>query len=221
MAYVLDTPYADTFFRELSPAWLNYVAAVNGVPPRPVEGAFTYLELGCGFGSSAVINAAAFPGADVHACDFNPAHIARGRHYADTLGVRNITFHQDAFDALGARELPASDFIALHGVYSWVDADARAAVRRLIDRLLKPGGLVYVSYNALPGWSHELPLRKLLVELASTAPGTTGAQSEAAAATLFRTCRALTGGISRRIRRRSERCRPTRGVKGSTSRTSS
>jgi hypothetical protein len=31
-----------------------------------------------------------------------------------------------------------------------------------------PGGLLYLSYNALPGWSAELPLRKCMVELAAT-----------------------------------------------------
>jgi hypothetical protein len=50
VGYVTDTTYADTFFRELSPAWLNYVAALNGVSPRPLDASFRYLELGCGFG---------------------------------------------------------------------------------------------------------------------------------------------------------------------------
>ncbi len=58
--YVTDTTYANTFFRELSPAWLNYVAALHGVAPRPIDATFSYLELGCGFGTSSVINAAAY-----------------------------------------------------------------------------------------------------------------------------------------------------------------
>ena len=37
-------------FRELSPAWLNYVAAINGCQPRPLDPGFTYMELGCGLG---------------------------------------------------------------------------------------------------------------------------------------------------------------------------
>ena len=182
--YVTDTPYPDTFFKELSPAWLNYVAAVNGLAPRAIDGAFTYLELGCGFGTSTVINAAAFRHASFHACDFNPTHSEGGRHYAATLGVDNSTFHDPAFDRLAGCDLPAFDFIVLHGVYSWIDAPARVAVRALIDRWLKPGGLVYVSYNTLPGWTHELPLRRLIVELAATEAGDTGTQGEAAATTL-------------------------------------
>ena len=183
--YVTDTTYADTFFRELSPAWLNYVAALNGVAPRPID-AFNYLELGCGFGTSTVINAAAYPQAAFHACDLNAVHIESGRDYARRLGVANVELHARTFDALLDDDLPRFDFIVLHGVYSWVDASTRHAIRQLIARLLVPGGLVYVSYNALPGWSHELPLRKLLIELAATEAGTAADRSERAAAVMNR-----------------------------------
>jgi SAM-dependent methyltransferase len=179
--YVTDTPYADTFFRELSPAWINYVAALNGVAPRPTDRAFNYLELGSGFGTSVVVNAAAFPHGFFHACDFNEAHIDGAREYAGHLGVTNVTLHMRTFESLLATSLPRFDFIVLHGVYSWVDAATREVIRQLIARLLLPGGLVYVSYNALPGWSHELPLRKLLVELAATIHGTAAERSEQAA----------------------------------------
>src|SRR5262249_13579294 len=69
--YVTDSGYADTFFRELSPVWLNYVARLNGTPPRDLDAAFAYLELGCGLGSSAIVNAGAFPHGEFHACDIN------------------------------------------------------------------------------------------------------------------------------------------------------
>jgi SAM-dependent methyltransferase len=179
--YITDTTYADTFFRELSPAWLNYVAALHGVAPRPLDRPFSYLELGCGFGTSSVVNAATFPHGSFHACDLNDAHIDRARAYAARLGLDNIQLHARTFAALLDAPLPQFDFIALHGVYSWVDAPTREVIRRLIARLLLPGGLVYVSYNALPGWAHELPLRKLLVEFAAAFEGTAADRSAAAA----------------------------------------
>ncbi len=169
--YVLDTSYADTFFQELSPAWLNYARAVNGVPSKPLDQPFTYIELGAGFGHSTVVNAAAFPHGEFHACDFNPEHVAGGRGYAEALGLRNIQFHEASFERLLQTELPMFDFVVLHGVYSWVGAEARAAVRQLIRDKLAPGGLVYVSYNCMPGWASELPVRRLLVELAAAASG--------------------------------------------------
>lgn len=181
MAYVTDTTYADTFFRELSPAWLNYVAALHGVSPRPLDAAFRYLELGCGFGTSSIINAAAFPQGAFDACDFNIEHIEGGRAYAAQLGVENVHFHTTPFRELLDMDLAPCDFIVLHGVYSWVDAATRDVLRQLIAKLLLPGGLLYLSYNALPGWSAELPLRKLLVELAATDAGTAAETSERAA----------------------------------------
>ncbi len=167
----LDTGYTDNFFRELSPVWLNYVAAVNGHAPRDLSRPFTYLELGCGFGSSALVNAAAFPLVELHACDLNPAHIEQGRRYAAELGTSNIEFHQASFEELLRCELPAFDFIVAHGVYSWVGAGERQTVRRIVREKLKPGGIVYLSYNCMPGWAPEAPLRRLLAEIAGTASG--------------------------------------------------
>jgi SAM-dependent methyltransferase len=184
VGYVTDTTYADTFFRELSPAWLNYVAALNGVRSRPIDVGFRYLELGCGFGTSSVINAAAFPYASFDAYDFNAAHVEGGRAYARELGLENIQFHTESFQELLIADLAPFDFIVMHGVYSWVDAATRAVLRQLTARWLRPGGLAYVSYNALPGWSAELPLRKLLVELSTTEVGTAAEASERATATI-------------------------------------
>lgn len=53
------------------------------------------------------------------------------------------------------------DCIVMHGVYSWVSPALRQAIVRFIERRLKPGGVVYVSYNTLPGWAPLLPLREL------------------------------------------------------------
>jgi SAM-dependent methyltransferase len=178
--YVTDTNYTDHFFRELSPVWLNYVAALNGAPPHRLDPSFTYLELGCGFGSSTIVNAGAFRQGEFHACDFNPAHFEGAMRQASALGISNIQFHETSFQHLLALDLPAFDFIVLHGVYSWIGAAARQAIRGVIGQTLKPGGLVYLSYNCLPGWSIEAPLRKLLLELAATGVGGSPQRTEQA-----------------------------------------
>ena len=182
--YVTDTNYTDNFFQELSPVWLNYVAALMGAVPRRLDVPFTYLELGCGFGSSTVVNAGAWPHGEFHACDFNPAHIEGGQRHAAALGIGNVHFHLASFDQLLSLDLPSFDFIALHGVYSWVGTEARRAIRAVIRKMLKAGGLVYVSYNCLPGWSTEAPLRKLLVELSATAGGGSAQRTHQALRTL-------------------------------------
>ncbi|CAM8768291.1 hypothetical protein NCM_01623 [Burkholderia pseudomallei] len=73
--YLSDVTFPDRFHRELSPTWLNYASVLGGARPKELGRPFRYLDLGCGFAHSTVINAAAFPHAEFHACDFNPAHI--------------------------------------------------------------------------------------------------------------------------------------------------
>ena len=168
-ARIESAAYVDTFFRELSPAWLGYVAALRGRPACSFDRPFTYMELGCGLGQSAVVNAGAYPAGEFHACDFNASHVEAGRTYAAAIGVGNVQFHECTFADLLSRDLPEFDFIVLHGVYSWVDTNARRAIREFMRQRLKQNGLAYVSYNCLPGWAVEAPLRKLLVELAKAA----------------------------------------------------
>jgi Predicted methyltransferase regulatory domain/Methyltransferase domain len=174
--------YVDTFFRELSPTWLDYVAALHGFAAPALDCPFTYMELGCGHGQSTIVNAAAFPHAEFHACDIHPAHIDTARRYAAALDVDNVHLHEASFDALLERDLPHFDFIVLHGVYSWVDAGARAAIRELARRKLRRNGIVYASYNCLPGWSVEMPVRRLINELSMSSRG--GAPDRAANALL-------------------------------------
>jgi SAM-dependent methyltransferase len=61
-----------------------------------------------------------------------------------------------------AGELPQFDVIAFHGIWSWVNAENRQHLVNIVDRLLKPGGAVYNSYNTLPGWSNFMPVRELM-----------------------------------------------------------
>lgn len=175
--YVTDVLYTDNSYRELSPAWLNYVAAIQGCLPRPLNKPFTYVELGCGLGRTIAHLAAAFPRGQFIGVDFNPAHIDSAQRYAAHLGLGNIRFLERGFEdlvgesATRSLDLPELDFIVLHGVYSWISRSARQAVQRFIYERLKPGGLVYNSYNCLPGWTPEAPLRRLMVELGRSRAG--------------------------------------------------
>jgi SAM-dependent methyltransferase len=180
--YVIDQPYTEGFYRELAPSWLNYVAAVNGCHPRPIEGEFTYLELGCGLGQSTNVLAACYPQARFYGVDFNPAHIANAELMAREAGIGNVRFLERGFDELDSVELPEFDFIGLHGIYSWVLPPVQAAIVRVLRRRLKPGGLAYVSYNALPGWASEAPNQKLLYEFGQAAIGSSVERVEQALA---------------------------------------
>ena len=115
-----------------------------------------------------------------------PAHIEHARRLAAEAGIANLRLDAVDFAAAAGLDLPRFDYIVAHGVYSWVDRDAQGALRRLIDRHLKPGGLVYVSYNAMPGWARDLPFQRLAHELGETLPGDSAVRFAAAAATTMR-----------------------------------
>ena len=111
--------------------------------------------------------------AEFHAIDFNPAHIAHAREQARLAGLRNVAFHDSRFQELtGARgaALPMFDVVTMHGVWTWIAPKLQGAILAFLNARLNPGGLVYVSYNALPAWSQASPLQRLLRELAAAAP---------------------------------------------------
>jgi SAM-dependent methyltransferase len=178
--YVTDVLYTEHFFRELSPGWLNYVAALRGCQPRPLDQGFTYLELGCGLGQSVALMAGAHPQGRFYGVDFNPAHVDWARRYAAQCAIPNVEFLERSFLDLSANEVPECDFIVLHGVYTWVGPEVRAGIQRIIRERLKPGGLVYNSYNAMPGWAADSPLQKLVFEMARHLSGDASQRAHAA-----------------------------------------
>ncbi len=55
------------------------------------------------------------------------------------------------------------DYIVAHGVYAWVPDGVRAAIMPLIERLLSPRGVAFVSYNALPGGYGRMAVRDMML----------------------------------------------------------
>jgi SAM-dependent methyltransferase len=169
--YVSDIEYLPGFYMDQMPSHLNVACLLRDTePPVAVGEPFRYCELGCGVGESALAIAASNHCSEVWGFDFNPAHIARGRDLAQAGGLRNIHLEDASFEQLVKGEAcdpPAFDYIALHGVWSWISAENRSHIVRFIDRHLKPGGLVYVTYNALPGWTAMQPLQRLISTLAA------------------------------------------------------
>lgn len=163
--YVHDLAYTDHFFAELAPAHLNYVAILNGYRPRDIGKPFTYCELGCGNGQTSTVLAAANPNGRFFAIDINPTHVQTARRWADSGKIDNLNVLEASFQQIVSSNLPEMDFIVLHGVYSWINAEARHAVVQFAQRKLKPGGLVYISYNCLPGWASTAPLQRLMTDL--------------------------------------------------------
>jgi len=178
--YVDDVPYTFHFARELAPAWLDFVVTLCGFEAPSRAAGFTWCELGCGQGLTAAIFAGTHPTGEFHGIDAFEPHIDRARRLCESAGVHNLTLHATDFASACEQGLPKFDYIVAHGVYTWIDAQGRNDMRRFIDRHLKPGGVVFVSYNAMPGWANDGPFQFLVREVAGTIFGSSTEQFIAA-----------------------------------------
>lgn len=138
------------------------MAKLHGAKGCNLQRRFTYCDLGCGNGLTCNTLAAANPNGDFYGIDLNPEHIGNAKTLAGKANLPNVHFLTSAFEDLTYDDLPQFDFIALHGVYSWVSAEVRKDIREMFRKFLKPHGLVYVSYNALPGWAPLLPIQEIM-----------------------------------------------------------
>lgn len=182
--YASDVEYTIGFYGEQSPGHLNFACLLNGIEPACLSGAFNYFELGFGRGLTVTVLAAGNPGGNFYAADFNPAHVASARAMASGAQLSNLTLLENSFEELAqgkVQDLPQFDYITLHGIYTWVTVENRHHIAAFIGRYLKPGGAVYLSYNAMPGWSAALPLQRLMVEYGDAFPNRSDVQMGGAA----------------------------------------
>lgn len=164
--YVEDIPYTFGYHPELDPARMQAVLRRAGFEPPEVAAA---CELGYGQGMSLAIHAVA-GGAAWWGTDLIPSHAAHVRALVAGTDAR-LEAADQTFAVFCARDdLPQFDFIGLHGVWSWVSAANRERILGLVARRLRTGGVLYVSYNALPGWAPMLPLREMMVAYAAALP---------------------------------------------------
>jgi hypothetical protein len=174
--YVTELGYVHQYYKELSPLVMELALTYRMQAVREAR-PLRYLELGFGQGLSLNIHAAAMNGA-FWGNDFNPSHAAYARELARISGSGAVIL-DDSFAELAERpDLPEFDVIALHGIWSWVSDANRRVIVDIARRKLVPGGLLYMSYNAMPGWAAALPVRNLMLlhnELADkTAAGLPG-----------------------------------------------
>ena len=156
--YVSELGYTYGYYEELNPNRIDFCLANKGYKSPKIKRA---LELGFGQGVSINIHAAAGSATWV-GTDFNPAQA----NFASNLAAESsaaLSILDDSFEQLLTREdITDFDYIGLHGIWSWVSDYNREIIVEIIKQKLNVGGVVYASYNTMPGWAGFAPLRQLM-----------------------------------------------------------
>ncbi len=170
--YITDLDYIPGFYPHMSPTAIRYAASLNRVFPPTITDNFRYLELGCGLGQSLTTLAAANPQGEFIGIDINPSHIETIEKNIAAGGLKNARAIHSGFISL-PKDIGTFEFISLHGVFSWVSQEVREQILGIAKKHLAPGGLLLVSYNAMPGWAHLQPIREILRQYAAMRQGDT------------------------------------------------
>jgi len=168
--YITDISYTYGYYGELNPLREKFALLSVGLE---VSDSRTVCELGFGQGLSVNIHAAGQPDTAYWGTDFNSAHAGFAQMVAHGSGANVKLFDQSFAEFCRRDDLPNFDSIGLHGIWSWISNENQAVIVDFIRRKLNVGGVLYISYNTMPGWASMVPMRHLLSEHASTmgAPG--------------------------------------------------
>lgn len=158
--YVADIDYTYGYYSALNPLRAKFAFLNQGLVFPEVG---TACELGFGQGLSANIHAAASV-TQWHGTDFNPSQAGFAQELATVSGASAQLYDEAFADFAQRQDLPEFDFIGLHGIWSWVSNENRTIIVDFIRRKLKVGGVLYISYNTLPGWAAFAPIRHLMTE---------------------------------------------------------
>jgi hypothetical protein len=158
--YVSDIGYTYGYYNELNPNRARIALLNNGILCPKFS---TGCELGFGQGISANIHAAA-SNCKWYGTDFNPSQASFAQQLA-LAAESDAKFFDESFAEFSNRtDLPEFDYIGLHGIWSWVSQENRETIVRFIQKKLKVGGVVYISYNTHPGWTTFSPIRQLMAQ---------------------------------------------------------
>lgn len=163
--YIKSSNYGDLYFDTLNPNFINLNLLLAGFKPTRCR---DYLELGFGMGRSLITHAVSNVGNFI-GTDFSQSQVAFAEKIRQKARISNLTLYDDSFEELleRLRKMRASgekvgfDFIVLHGIYSWINYENRQIILSIIEEFLRDGGVVYMSYNCLPGRAKTMDARHI------------------------------------------------------------
>jgi hypothetical protein len=157
--YMTDVNYTFGYYPELNPVRAVTAVQNSGRHAPQVRNA---CELGFGQGMSILSHAAAQPDVQWWGTDFNPSQADFAQELAAKVGTNVHLFDQSFEEFCSRDDLPEFEYIGLHGIWTWISDENRRIIVDFARRKLAVGGILYISYNTLPGWAAPSPIRQLL-----------------------------------------------------------
>lgn len=157
-----ELPYDRLPLPETEPDFLAALASLHGfVAANPTRA--RVLELGSAQGGNLIPMAARYPKSEFVGIDLSRVQVEEGQAFIERAGLANIRLLHGDIAAL-PDGLGEFDFIIAHGVYSWVPDVVREALLAACRCLLKPQGVVYISFNVEAGWALYGRIREVLLQ---------------------------------------------------------
>ena len=160
--YISDISYLSQYNPLLNPLNINYIAALNGYNRYQADSGFSYMDLGCGDGTTLNMLALLFPDSHFTGIDFNEGHIKSAKTFAARTGICNVEFHLTDFKDLQNNTFKLSDYIVCFGTFSWINNKLQEAICDFVSKHLNQNGLFLVHYAARPGKVQIDPLWHLM-----------------------------------------------------------
>ncbi len=158
-------PYVTVARPESHPERIAALARLMDLPAISPERC-SVLEIGCGTGGNIIPWAERYPHSSFVGIDVAGTHIETARRVADKAGLKNIDLRVGDISVCDV-EKGTYDYIVCHGVYSWVSEDVQRRILDVCKASLSPNGVVFLSYNVLPGWRQRGLIRDIMMYGAS------------------------------------------------------
>ena len=132
------------------PAQLAAIATLSGHCPPPIETA-RILEIGSALGGNLNVIAGTLPQAYCVGIDPFEAQTLEAQKRAKQNGITNVHYFSIGIEEL-TEDFGYFDYIIGHGLFSWINDQARQATLDVCTRHLSENGVGYLSYNTYPRW---------------------------------------------------------------------